>query len=310
MKRLVSWSVLLFSAMLCVSLGSCKESSASDTWPKVLRYAYSPSAEQLQSGSVSTELIRKYLESQLHIPVEVVRVQGYAPTIEAMRTEKIDIAHFGALSYLIAAQKANAEAIVSRGTPDGKLGGYRSVIAVPKDSPIHSMQDLKAHAQEVVFALADPASTSGDLYPRVGLQTIGIDPDKDFKRLLYADGHVADIMAVKSGKVDAGAFSESFLSRLYAKGKMSPSDIRIIWTSTPIPNEPVAVRKALPEKLKQEIQEAYLQMQTRDPALYSNLMKSTNTTNTGSTYIPVTDSTYDGLRHYALQVKQFNFLEK
>ena len=172
------------------------------------------------------------------------------------------------------------------------------------------MQDLKAHAKDIVFALADPASTSGDLYPRVSLQALGIDPDKDFKRIVYADGHLADIMAVNSGKVDAGAFSESFLPRLFAKGKMNPSDIHILWTSEPIPNEPVAVRKALPEKLKKEIQEAYLDMHTRDPELYASLIKSTNTSNTGSTYIPVSDSTYDGLRHYALQVKQFNFLEK
>src|SRR6202008_3504105 len=117
--------------------------------------------------------------NQLHIHVELVQVAQYAATIEAMRADKVDIVHFGALSYLIAAQKAGAQAIVSRGFADGHLGGYRSVIAVPKDSPIHSMQDLKARAKSVIFAFADPASTSGDLYPRVGLLNLGIDPEKD-----------------------------------------------------------------------------------------------------------------------------------
>ena len=89
MKRLASCLVLVLSASMCVSLSGCKASSASDTWPKVLRYAYSPSSEQLQSGSVNTELdFVNILRVSSHIPVEVVRVQGYAPTIEAMRGGK------------------------------------------------------------------------------------------------------------------------------------------------------------------------------------------------------------------------------
>lgn len=311
MKRLAFRTVVFFSALLCVPLSGCNASHAADNWPRVLHYAYSPNAETLQGGGMRGDLMRAYLEKQLHIPVEVVLVQGYAPTIEAMRAEKVDIASIGgSLSYLIAAQKAGAEAIVARGNADGTLGGYHSVIAVPKNSPIHSLQDLKAHAKDIVFAFADPASTSGDLYPRVCLQQLGIDPDKDFKRLLYANGHLADLMAIMSGKVDAGAFDQVYMTRLIAKDKMKPDDLRILWTSELIPNEPIAVRKALPEKLKKEIQDAYLQMQTRDPALYASLSKNVYTSYPGSTYVPVTDATYDGLRHYAQQVKQFNFLEK
>jgi phosphonate transport system substrate-binding protein len=309
MKRPGVW-LIFFSALLCASLSGCKSGHVSESWPKVLHYAFSPQADQLQSGTLSTPMMRQYLQSQLHIPVDLVQVQGYAPTIEAMRADKVDVAHFGALSYLIAAQKAGAEAIVSRGTPDGKLGGYRSLIAVPKDSPIHSMQDLKAHAKDIVFAFADPASTSGDLYPRVGLKALGIDPERDFKRVLYADGHLADLMAIKSGKVDAGGFSQAYMTRLIAEGKMKPDDIRVIWTSELIPNEPIAVRKDLPEQLKKEIRAAILAIPSKDPALWANLSKSVYSADSGTTYIPVSDATYDRLRQYASQIKQFNFLEK
>ena len=132
----------------------------------------------MEGGGLRKELMRKYLQEQLHMPVEVVTVQGYAPTIEAMRANKVDIAGFGALAYIIAAKNAGAEAITAYGNADGSLGGYRSVIAVPKNSPIHTVEDLKAHAKDLVFAFSDPASTSGNLYPRVGLLSMGINQRK------------------------------------------------------------------------------------------------------------------------------------
>ena len=98
---------------------------------------------------------------------------------------------------------------MARGNPDGSLGGYRSMIAVPKNSPIHSMQDLKAHAKDIVFSFSDPASTSGNLYPRVGLLSMGINPEKDFKKVVFSGTHPATVLTVAAGKVDAGAFSAS-----------------------------------------------------------------------------------------------------
>jgi len=312
MRSLRSCLLPLVAAFFCIPTGGCKAGNASGTWPKVLTYAYSPQADQLQSAmrASQTKQTVRYLESQLHIPVDLVQVQGYAPTIEAMRADKVDIAHFGALSYLIAAQKAGAVAIVARGYANGELGGYHSVIAVPKDSPYHTLADLKAHAKDIVFAFADPASTSGDLYPRVELQDIGIDPEKDFKQVLYANGHLADMLAIETGKVDAGAFDQVYMTHMIQRGRMKPGDIRVLWTSGLIPNEPIAVRKALPDQLKKEIQTAFLDMRTKAPQLWASMNRSVFSSTAGTIYIPVADSTYDGLRHYAMQVKQFNFLEK
>ncbi len=256
------------------------------------------------------DLMRAYLQKELNMPVEVVRVEGYAPTIEAMRAEKVDIASFGSLAYIIASQKAGAEAIVSRGNADGSLGGYRSVIAVPKDSPYHSLADLKAHAQDIVFAFADPASTSGNLYPRVGLLSAGIEPEKDFKKVVFAGTHPAAVMTLKENKVDASAFMETAPNRLIATHRLEPGDVRVIWTSELIPDGPTAVRKSLSEELKKRIQAALLEIPVKDPALWDNLQKTYSTFGTATKNIAVNDATYDGLRKYALQVKDFNFVEK
>jgi phosphonate transport system substrate-binding protein len=310
MNRLRSCFVLVLAVLLCASLNGCKTGSASNGRPAVLRYAYSPSAEQLQGGGLRKELMIKYLSAQLHMPVQVVSVEGYGPTIEAMRAEKVDMISGSSLTYILAAQKAGAEALAAPGFTDGKLGGYQSVIAVPKDSPIHSMQDLKAHAKDMVFAFAEPASTSGDLYPRVGLLDAGIDPEKDFKKVVFAGNHLATVMTVKSGKVDAAGFMKGMLDRLITEHKVAPDAVRVIWTSELIPEGPYSVRKALPEQLKKDIQTALVDMPSRDPALWANLSSLYRTPDRGNTIIVVNDATYDGLRKYTARVKDFNFVDK
>jgi phosphonate transport system substrate-binding protein len=309
MKCLHHCFISLILVFICLSLGGCKTGNASDSWPKVLRFAFSPQADLLQGGSIRRELMVKYLSEQLHMPVEMVLVDGYGPTIEAMRAEKIDMFTGSSLTYLIASQKAGAEAIVARGFPDGSIGGYRSVIAVPKDSPIHSMRDLKAHARDLVFAFAEPASTSGYLYPRVGLQNAGIDPDTDFKKVIFSGSHPASVLTLKEGKVDAAGFMLSILPRLIEMHKIQPGDVRILWTSDLIPEGPYAVRKALPEQLKKEIQAALVAMPTRDPAAWANISNFFRTADSGPVPVACTDASYDGLRKYAAQVKDFNFAE-
>jgi len=311
MKRLCDCLVVLFFGLLFFSLNGCKASHASDGRPAVLHFAFTPQQEQLEGGGLRKELMRKYLQDQLHMPVDVVLVEGYASTIEAMRAEKVDLATYGSLSYIIAAQKAGAEAVAALGNPDGTLGGYRSVIAVPKNSPYHSLQDLKAHAKDIDFAFADPASTSGNLYPRVGLLNAGIDPEKDFKKVIFAGNHPAAVLNLEAGKVDAAGFMQSAVNRLIITHKMNADDIRVIWTSDLIPNSCYAVRKGLPAQLKKDIQAALISIPTRDPALWANLLSLRSTMSiTGTVYVPVNDATYNGLRAYAAQVKNFNFVEK
>jgi len=40
--------------------------------------------------------------------------------------------------------------------------------------------------KERTFAFVDPASTSGHLFPRAFLKKNGIDPEKDFKSMVFA----------------------------------------------------------------------------------------------------------------------------
>lgn len=302
---------ILFAAsaiLLAGSLVACRSSQNGGN-PSVLRYAFAPSEEEMQDNSVRAALMSKYLTAQLHIPVEIINVSGYAPTIEAMHTGKVDIATFGPLGYIIASQKAGAEAIVASGNADGTLGTYNSIIAVPKASPLHSIADLKAHAKNLTFMFVDPASTSGYLIPRAYLQSIGINPDTDFGKVVFAGTQLAAILTIKAGKIDAGSvMQQMMIPRLIAMGKLAPDDLRVLWTSEPIPHSPICVRSSLPAPLKEKIQQAILAIPQKDPTLWATLKKFYRLPD--MTFVPVQDSTYDGLRKFANQVKGFNFNEK
>lgn len=304
--------VLALAAVLaiCIFAGCSQGTAASaDGRPTILRFAYVQSEDELQqTASLRTELLRRYLESALHIPVQMTKLGSYAPTIEAMRTDKVDVASFGSFGYLIASEKAGAEAIVTRGTQENGHGTYRSVIAVPSDSPLHSINDLKAHAKAVVFAFTDPASTSGHLVPRAYLESIGIDPERDFKKVVFVGSHMVGALSIKAGNVDAGSVDEMVITRLAKLGRLSQSDLRILWRSEPIPDGPIAVRKALPQALKEQIRAAYIAIPQKDPELWKSLTASYGTSN--MTYVPANDQMYDGLRKLARNVPNIQLLDK
>ena len=70
------------------------------------------------------------------------------------------------------------------------------------------------------------------------------------------------------------------------------------------------MRKTLPEQLKKDIQAALLAIPTRDPQLWANLSSLHKDLSSGTQYVSVNDASYDGLRRYAAQVKDFNFVEE
>lgn len=206
------------------------------------------------------QVLASALQRKLGCPVKLQIVQDYSAEVLAMRNGQLDVAEFGPLGFVFAYQKAHAEPLVSFGEPNGKLSSYEAGIWVPKASPITSVAQLKGHS----LALADPGSTSGDAMPRYALRQAGL-KDSDVK-LDYTGGHPESLLALAKGKVDAGELNTQELATAVAAHQFDPSRFRRIWTSPPIPNDPITVDGQLPAAFRAKVKRAFTQLQPGDVA--------------------------------------------
>ncbi|MBF6594475.1 MAG: phosphonate ABC transporter substrate-binding protein [Thermaceae bacterium] len=255
MKRIVIATGLLATALIAGTLSAGLAQQQDRTgWPTELRYAAVP-VENTKDATQRYQALLDHLQKTLGIPVKFSNGADYAAVILGMRSKQVDMADFGADSYLEAVdQGAGAEAIVVGDNIKGGLG-YNSLLLVKNSSPIKSVADAKGKT----FSFVDPNSTSGYLIPLVYFNNeLKIKPQEYFSRVVFAGSHESSILAVANGRVDMGATNDQSYQQAIDKGSIKQGDLRIVWTSKPIPNGPTALRKNLPESFKKAVQAAFL----------------------------------------------------
>ncbi len=191
------------------------------------------------------EQIGKVLGAKIGCDVKIYIATSYNAEIEAMRNGKLEAGEFGPLGYVLAHQVAHAEAVATFANADGKPDTYWASIVTWPGSGIKTVADIRGHS----FAFADPASTSGHLFPAYGLRKAGLDPDKDI-RGLFAGSHTASFEALYNHKVDAGELNSEQLESAKQRGHYKDGDIVFLWKSDPIPIDPLTVRGDLPAGFK------------------------------------------------------------
>lgn len=253
---------------------------AQEKWPEKITFGVIPVA-----GSTSMKEnfgpLTDYISKQLGIKVEMKLAGDYTGIITGMQHNHIDVAYLGPKSYVEAARRANAEALVVEVDGESGLPGYRGTIITKKGSGLKSIEDLK----NKTWAFTSSQSTSGTLVPTVMFSKAGIDPKKYFSKVVYSGGHEASILSVKAGKVDAASTNNLDFNR--GLGRHWTSDqFNVIWTSDLIPGAPVAARGDLPASLKMALKGAFLSY--NDPKGLERLK------NKG--FIKGDDSVYDSVR--------------
>jgi phosphonate transport system substrate-binding protein len=306
----------LYFVPLVLALSSCGAHSASATsqtpkgWPKVLRFNVSTSQENPEVEGSRLRPIGVYLESQLHIPVEVTGTTGYGVFIEALRANKIEAGTMGSFGYLIAFEKAQAEVIAMRGNLDGTAGLYSGGIAVAAGSPIKTIEDVVKRAHELTVSFVDPASGSGNFVQRAYLDSLGIDPERDFKKVVFSQNHMTSVLTLVNGKTDVAAVGETVVPALIASKQLKPGDVRFLWISPRIPEGPVVVRHDLPQDLKDKLQDAIVRISTEAPDAYYNMTaKVYRERYRNKKFIPATDADFESLRKLAKGMKLTQVLE-
>jgi phosphonate transport system substrate-binding protein len=256
-------AILAAIALLCLALPACGTSApaaSTGICPNgKIRFGIEP-YEDPAKLKPAYEVLANALQTKLNCPVELQVVDDYTAEVLAMRNGKLELAEFGPLGFVFASDKANAQAVASFADAGGKLTTYTAGIWVPNDSPLHSVTDLKGRS----LALSSPSSTSGGALPRFALKNAGIS-DKDVK-LDYAGGHPEALLALKNGKVDAAEINSQTLATAKKENSFDPSKFRQIWTSAPIPNDPITIRGDVDPALQKAVRDALLQLAPADVA--------------------------------------------
>jgi phosphonate transport system substrate-binding protein len=240
--------------------------AADSTWPKELTFALL-STESAPEVTRRWEPILAQLEKDLGVKVKPVMASDYRGTIEALKFKKAEVGHLGPKSYVEATNDnyANVEPVVQIRHSNGSLG-YRSCLIVHADSDIFSPEDIGGKT----FAFNDPNSTSGYLVPMtMFLNEMGINPKQHFSKLTFSGSHEASILAVMHKKVEVASTNLPDVQQLTREGKVPRGTLRIIWVSKLIPNDPIVVRKDLPDSLRQAIQDSLLAMQEKHPEVFA-----------------------------------------
>jgi phosphonate transport system substrate-binding protein len=248
--------VLAATLLLTTACGTTNSAANSGDCPNGrVRFGVEP-YEDPAKLKPAYEVLAKALTSKLGCEVELQVVDDYAAEVLAMRNDKLEIAQFGPLGYVFAAQKAGAEPMVSFADGSGKLTSYTAGIWVPKDSPVQKIEDLRGKS----LALSSVGSASGDALPRYGLKKHDVGDVK----LDYAGGHPEAMLSLINGKVDAAEINSQTLATARSAGTFDESKFRQVWKSEPIPNDPITVRGDLDPAFKDKVRKALLQLETAD----------------------------------------------
>lgn len=269
---------LLFFSLTC--LCACKQQGQATS----LRVSMIPTTDPTKAMREMQPLVDRLARSA-GVPVELTIPNNYAAVVEALVNDQVDVAHLGGFTYVQAAQRADARPLVQRERDQN----FHSLFVTQPESPIRSLTDLSGHS----FAFGDVNSTSGHLMPEYFMRQAGVDPQV-IARAIYTGGHDATLLAVASGKVDAGALDEAVFQRLTSSARVDPAKVRVFSTTPAFFDYVWVARKGLSEATAKAVASSFLSLDPGDP-VQKALLDSLG----ASRYVPADDKSYDKLREAA-----------
>ncbi|MCB0348665.1 MAG: phosphate/phosphite/phosphonate ABC transporter substrate-binding protein [Bdellovibrionales bacterium] len=237
-----------------------------------------------------SKIVKKYLEEHTPYKYDIRVPSSYVAVVEAFGTNRADVAALNTFGYIMAHEKYGVQAMITL-IRHGQAK-YRSQIVARADSSVKKVADLNGKK----FAYVDPASTSGYLLPAKMFLDRNIKPSET----VFAQKHDNVITMVYQKQVDAGA---TFYSPPSPRGvedarrlvKTQYPDIEkevvIVELTDEIPNDPIVIRKTLPEDMKKIIQSAFIDFiaTPEGKAAFNDLYGA-------DSFITTTDKEYDSVR--------------
>jgi phosphonate transport system substrate-binding protein len=181
-----------------------------------------------------------------------VATTDWAGISVALANDQVDVAWMGPWGYVLANTDSGATAIAT-----AKYDGKPIYHAIVVCKPGHGIKAWPQDGKGKRVSFADVGSTSGWLIPTAWFKTRNIDPKTFFA---YSDGaaHAANEMSVASGQVDCATDFDRNRNAMMESGKLDKAATEIVWTSEPLRNDAIAVRKGFDPATTKKLQEILL----------------------------------------------------
>ena len=210
------------------------------------------------------------MSDTLEMPVRSFSVSSYQGLARAMEQHRVDVAFASGLLALDAVANNQMQVIAQLTRGDGSLG-YRSLLLVRFDSPIHTLDDLYAQPGHWRFARGENLSTSGYLVPETQVfANRKLDSDTFFAQVTI-NSHQNNALAVANGEVDIATNNSADMERFTQRFPEQSSRLRTLWESDLIPHAVIIVRGDLPLKLHQAIADFITHYAKRGPSASTEL---------------------------------------
>lgn len=278
--------------------------------PKVLTIAvFGGSGDNKGSVGKAMEIFKIYLQKKLHKEVKFYITTDYTAVVEALHAKKAQIGYLSPFSYVLATQKEDIKPLVAIGEK-GKPSMYHSIIFTNKKSGVQNIEQLKNKASSLSLTFSDPASTSGHLIPFAFLQSIGLNPDHDFKQTVFSGSHAATVLSVSSNKIDVGCSTQEYgTDILVRKGIVKKDDFIILWKSDPIVASPIVIRKDINKDFAEKLKEIYLNLHKEDSTVFNAYIGLYHLNPRDLSYMTIEDSLYKGVRKIANGIKDLQLFK-
>ena len=223
--------------------------------------------------------LKDFLNEKLGKDIELVVTTDYSSMIEAARNDRLDLAYFGPLSYVLAKSKSEIEPFAAR--IKGGTKTYNSCLIGNTKAGVTDFDSIKGKT----FAFGDPASTTSRLFPELTLKENGLIKGDDYEGV-FLGAHDAVALAVQNGNAQAGGLACPILESLQEKGRIDDTKVTLIAKTAPIPQYPWTMRSSLNPELKETIRTTFIEL---DDEKVLKPFKADG-------FAVITDQDYDGIR--------------
>lgn len=245
-----------------------------------IAFATRANATELQAKA---DKVASLLSREVRMPIAAT-IADETASVEALRTNRVQVAFLSGRAALKAEQLANARMYLAevRSTYSGRYT-YRSIMVVRKESPLGAKANPKLTLEQLrgrTIAFTSPTSGSGFIFPVAELVKQNLVPSRDrldafFNRVTYGNGYSGALQAVLRGQADVAAVSEYTLGAPYITAEEA-KQLRILYSISGVPAHGIVIDDSVPVVVREKLITAMMKLnQPANNPLLRDLYNST-----------------------------------